>query len=136
MTSRNRPLFLTVMAILFALLAASNATKAIQAANSAASGFVLFGVRFEDTTMNLVLGLPFAVLLAAYALGLWGMRRWVAWIAVPYALYVPFNLTLFWFFQPADNLPPVAGLVGYLVLAVGGSVGTALYLMRHYEELD
>ncbi|MAX14259.1 MAG: hypothetical protein CMN59_01970 [Sphingobium sp.] len=42
------------------------------------------------------------------------MRRWVTNIAVPYAFYVPTNLSLFWFFQPADNLPPLAFMVGYL----------------------
>lgn len=136
MAQTKRPAFLTLMAILFALLALSNGTKALQAMNGDTSGFVLFGFRFHDVAMNLVLGLPFAVLLAAYATGLWKMRRWVTNIAVPYAFYVPTNLSLFWFFQPADNLPPLAFMVGYLFLAIGGSVGTALYLMRHYDELS
>ena len=60
----------------------------------------------------------------------------MAWIAVPYAFYVPTNLTLFWFFQPAENLPPVAFILGYLFLAIGGSVGTGLYVMRNYDKLE
>ena len=83
MESRKRPAFLTLMAILFGILAVSNATKFLQAMGGGISGFVLFGVRFHDLLSNLLLGLPFAVLLAAYSFGLWRQRRWVAWIAVP-----------------------------------------------------
>lgn len=132
----RRPAFFTLMSVLFTLLAISNATKILQIADDdPISGFVLFGNRFYDPMANLLLGLPFAALLATYAFGLWKMKKWVAWIAVPYAFYVPTNLTLFWFFQPADNLPPVAFILGYLFLAIGGSVGTGLYVMRNYDRL-
>jgi hypothetical protein len=136
MTDAKRPLFLTGMVLLFTLLAISNATKWLQAGLSPVSGFVFFGVRFDTLSMNLALGLPFAALLAAYARGLWTMRRWVTYIAVPYAFYVPVNLVLFWFFAPADQLPAIGGILGYLFFALGGSVGTALYLMRHYDDLE
>ena len=133
----KRPPFLTLMSLLFVVMAISNATKFLQVSEGdPISGFVFFGNRFHDPAMNLMLGLPFAVLLAAYARGLWKMKKWVARIAVPYAFYVPTNLTLFWFFQPADNLPPVYFIVGYLFLAVGGSVGTGLYVMRYFDRLE
>jgi hypothetical protein len=133
----KRPLFLTIMSILFVALAISNATKVLQIAQgNPISGFVFFGNRFHDSATNLMLGLPFAALLLTYAFGLWKMKKWVAWIAVPYAFYVPTNLTLFWFFQPADNLPSVAFIVGYLILALGGSVGTGLYVMRYFDRLE
>ena len=132
----NRPAFLTGMALLFTLLAISNATKWLQAGANPISGFVLLGVRYDTLAMNLALGLPFAALLAAYARGLWTMRRWVTWIAVPYAFYVPTNLVLFWFFDAAGELPPITFILGYLFLALGGSIGTALYLMRHYDDLE
>lgn len=133
----RRPVFLTVMAILFAALAISNATKIFQASEAnPVGGFVFFGVRFRDPVAILALALPFAGLLLTYARGLWVRKKWVAWIAVPYAFYVPANLTLFWFFQPADKLPPVAFIAGYLFLALGGSIGTALYLMRYFDELE
>ena len=135
MSQAKRSGFLTLMAVLFAILALSNATKFLQAMGGGTSGFVLFGLRFHDLLPNLLLGLPFAAMLGAYSFGLWNRKRWVTFIAVPYALYVPVNLTLFWFFAPNDNLPPVGFILGYLVFAVGGSVGTALYLMRHYDEL-
>lgn len=135
-TFTKRPKFMSLMSVLFGLLAISDATKALQAQSSEISGFVFFGTRFHDVAMNLALGLPFAALLAAYAIGLWKMQKWVAVIAVVYALYVPANLTLFWFFQPADNLPPVTFIVVYLIMAIGGSVGTGLYVMRHYDKLN
>ena len=135
--NRKRPAFLTMMAILFAMMAISNATKVFQATEgNPVGGFVFFGVRFRETLPILFLALPFAALLATYARGLWLQKKWVAWIAVPYAFYVPANLTLFWFFQPADNLPPIAFIGAYLFFAVGGSVGTALYLMRHFDDLE
>ncbi len=136
MEKTKRPAFLTGMALLFTLLAISNASKWLQAGSNPTAGFVLFGVRYDTLAMNLALGLPFAVLLLAYARGLWTMRRWVTWIAVPYAFYVPTNLVLFWFFDSASELPSVAGILGYLFLALGGSVGTALYLMRHFDDLE
>ncbi len=132
----KRPPFLTLMAILFAVMAVSNASKVLQVSESnPVGGFVFLGVRFRETLPLLLVSLPFAAMLAAYARGLWLQKRWVARIAVPYAFYVPANLTLFWFFQPADNLPSIAFIASYIFFAVGGSVGTALYLMRHYEEL-
>jgi hypothetical protein len=45
------------------------------------------------------------------------------------------NLVLFWYRQTSPNLPPVGSLVGYLVVALGGSIGTALYLAYHREKL-
>ncbi len=134
---RKRPIFPTLMALLFSILALSNATKVFQASEAnPVGGFVFFGVRFRDTAPILLLALPFAALLATYARGLWTQKKWVAWISVPYAFYVPTNLTLFWFYQPADKLPPMAFIYGYLFLALGGAIGTALWVMRHFEELQ
>jgi hypothetical protein len=121
--------FLTTMAVLLGLLAVSNATKALQyALNPGMSGIVVFGVRQETIAGNLVLGPLMAAVLAAYAVGLWRQRAWVRPIAYAYAFYVPTNLVLFWYRAPSDPVPPVAFLLGYLVFALGGSIGTALVL--------
>lgn len=122
--------FLTTMAVLFGLLAVSNATKALQfALNPGVSGIVIFGVRQETIAGNLVLGPLMAVVLGAYAVGLWRQRAWVRPLAVAYAFYVPTNLVLFWYFAPNDPVPPVGFLVAYLAFALGGAIGTALVLM-------
>ena len=133
---RRRGSFLTVMAVLFAILAVSNATKALQHLRDPSHlGVVLFGVRFETVAANAVLGPLLGAVLAAYAYGLWGMRRWVLPLAIAYAFWVPFNLVLFWHRDLGPEIPPVAFIVAYLVFAVGGSVGTALYLAYHHDRL-
>ncbi len=123
------------MTVLFSVLAASNALKAVQHTFADNLGFVLFGVRFDSFAANLALGLPFAALLATYARGIWTMQRWVIPISIAYAFYVPTNLVLFWFFDAALEARPVAGILVYLFFALGGSIGTALYLCWHHDRL-
>ena len=63
---RKRGAFLTVMAVLFAILALSNTTKALQhLQNPTVLGMVIFGVRFETVTANLILGPLLGAVLAA-----------------------------------------------------------------------
>jgi len=137
MTRQNaRGPFLTMMAVLFGLLAVSNATKALQHLRDPKKlGLVLFGVRFESVVANVVLGPLMGLVLAAYAFGLWRRRRWVVPLAVVYAFYVPTNLVLFWYRQTGPEIPPLGFIVVYLVFALGGSIGTALYLAFHRERL-
>ena len=116
MSEATRGRFLSTMAVLFSILALSNATKVFQSMNSPTQGFVLFGIRFETLAPNLVFGLLFAAILAAYARGIWKMQRWVLPISVAYAFYVPTNLVLFWYMRsPPDR--PIAGIVAYLTVA-------------------
>lgn len=132
----GRGVFLTVMAVLIALLALSNFTKALQyLRNPTHLGLVVFGVRFETVGSNAVLGPLFGAILAAYAYGLWQLKRWVLPLSVVYAFYVPVNLVLFWFLHQDLQRPPVPGIVGYLAVALTGSVGTALYLAYHHDRL-
>lgn len=133
---RERGPFLTVMAGLFGLLALSNLTKAFQhARNPQVGGIVIFGVRFETLPANLLLGGLMGLVLALYAYGLWKLRPWVAPLSIAYAFYVPVNLALFWYFQTAPEIPPLGFMLAYLAIALGGSVGTALYLAYHRDKL-
>ncbi len=128
--------FLSAMTVLFSLLALSNATKFLQSMSTPErSGFVLFGVRFEALAPNLIFGLLFAALLAAYARGIWKMQRWVLPLSIVYAFYVPTNLVLFWYMRPPPDRPLI-GILAYLVVALGGSIGTALYLCAHRDRLQ
>jgi hypothetical protein len=138
MTERpRRGPFLTGMAVLFAALAISNATKALQHLRDPAHlGVVLFGVRFESVGANATLGPLLGAVLAAYAYGVWRMRRWVLPLAIAYAFWVPTNLVLFWHRDVGPEIPPVGAILGYLFFAIGGSVGTALYLAYHRERLS
>ena len=134
---RVRGAFLTVMAVLFGLLALSNFTKALQHLRDPSHlGIVILGVRFESVPSNLILGPMMGVVLAAYAYGLWTLRPWVAPLSVVYAFYVPVNLVLFWYLQTGPEIPPLGFMLTYLAVAFTGSIGTALYLAYHQEKLE
>ena len=132
----QRGLFLTIFAVLLFVLAFSDATKALQHLRNPHLGLVLFGNRFETTAANLMLGLPFGAFLAAYAYGIWNMKRWALPLGVSYAFYVPVNLVLFWFINVQEQRPPVPGILVYLAVSLTGSIGTALYLAYHRHRLS
>lgn len=133
---RTRGAFLTVVAILFAVLALSNTTKALQyQLDPSHLGIVIFGVRFESVLSNVLLGPLLGAILAAYAYGLWTLKPWVAPLSIAYAFYVPLNLVLFWYRHREPEIPPLLGLLGYLAIAFTGSIGTALYLAYHRDKL-
>jgi len=134
-SSESRGIFLTVMAVLFVVLALSDFTKALQYANNpAVGGLVVFGHKFEGVAINLVLGPLFGMVLLIYAYGIWKMRAWVLPLSLVYAFYVPYNLVLFWFTHTAGPRS-IGFIVFYLAIALTGSVGTALYLAYHRERL-
>ncbi len=134
--TRTRPQFLTTMAVLFTALAISNLTKVWQVANNPTGGIVVFGIRFRETLPTALLGGGLALVLLAYAFGVWKMRRWVLRIAIPWAFWVPLNLVLFWDYQVEPPRFGLVGFLGYLFLALGGSIGTALYLTYHQDLLS
>ena len=135
-SARDRGPFLTVMAVLFGLLALSNATKALQHLGDPKTlGIVIAGVRFESILANLILGGAMGVVLAAYAYGLWTLKRWVVPLSIAYAFYVPVNLALFWYLQTGPDIPPLGGILAYLAVAYTGAIGTALYIAYHREKL-
>jgi hypothetical protein len=135
-TQRARGPFLTVMAVLFGILAVSNGTKALQHLRDPKTlGIVVFGVRSETVGGNLVLGPLMGAALAAYAYGLWTLKRWVVPVSIVYAFYVPVNLVLFWYFQTGPEVPPLGFILIYLAVAFTGSIGTALYIASHRDKL-
>ena len=134
-STESRGTFLTVMAVLFVVLAISDFTKALQYANNpAVGGLVVFGHKFEGVAINLVLGPLFGMVLLTYAYGIWKMRAWVLPLSLVYAFYVPYNLVLFWFTHTTGPRS-IGFIVFYLAIALTGSVGTALYLAYHRERL-
>ena len=133
---RRRGPFLTVMAVLFTLLTVSNFTKALQYANNpTVGGIVVFGHRFEGVGSNLIFGPLMGLVVGAYAIGLWRLKRWVAPLSIAYAFFVPLNLVLFWYFQTGPDIPALGFILVYLAIALTGSVGTALYLAYHRDLL-
>jgi len=136
LNTKPRGSFLSVMAVLFGLLAISNFTKAVQYLRDPTHlGIVIFGVRFESVQSNLILGPLMGVILAAYAYGLWHLRPWVAPLSIAYAFYVPVNLVLFWYRQTGPEIPPLGFILSYLTIAFTDSIGTALYVAYHRDKL-
>ncbi len=134
---RTRGPFLTSMAMLLGLLTVSNFTKVFQHQSDPKTlGIVVFGTRFESVLANAIVGPAMGIVVGTYAYGLWMQRRWVAPLSIVYAFYVPANIALFWYRQTDPDVPSLAFIVGYLAIALGGSIGTALYLAYHPEKLD
>jgi len=123
------------MTVLFLVLALSDFTKALQViGNPAVGGIVVFGHKFHSVAHNLILGPLFGIVFLIYAYGIWKLRAWVLPLAIVYAFYVPYNLVLFWYTQPPGPRP-IGFIVGYLAIALIGSIGTAIYLAYHRERL-
>ena len=134
-TTTSRDIFLTVMTVLFVILAISDVTKPLQhLRNPADLGLVVLGHRFHTLTSNLILGPIFGAILAAYAYGLWTLKAWTAPFSIVYAFYVPVNEVLFWSLH--THQPPSRGFILiYLALSLTGSIGTALYVAYHRDQL-
>src|SRR5258708_20269822 len=133
--TESRGPFLTVMAVLFVVLAISDFTKALQYANNpAVGGLVVVGHKFEGVAINLLLGPLFGMVLLIYAYGIWKMRAWVLPLSLVYAFYVPYNLVLFWFTHTTGPRS-IGFIVFYLPIALTGSAGPALYLPSHPHRL-
>jgi hypothetical protein len=133
-TSRDR--LLTILAVLIGLLAVSNFWKpmAQRFDPEGSAGFVFFGTRLRGGA-NAVAGPLFGLLLAAYAYGVWTMRRWVVPIACIYAAYVIANLVFFMLNAPPAEKPPMLGMLAYAAVAIGVSSGGAYYLLQHRDRL-
>ena len=134
-TGRDR--ILTTLAVLMGLLAISNFAKPLgQAMDPGGSaGFVFFGHRLHGTA-NAIVGPVFGLLLAAYAYGVWTMKRWVVPLAGAYAGYVILNLVLFTANPPPGDRTPLLFMLGYAAVAIGVSSGGAVYLYGHRGRLS
>jgi hypothetical protein len=133
MAAKSRGIVLTIFAVLFALMALSNFSKPLHMSSNV--GFVFFGTKLTGTA-NLIVGPLFGLLLAIYAYGIWTMRRFALPIAHFYATYVILNLLLFTMNnRGTGNLPPMAGWIAYVVVAVGVSLGSAVMLTRRKADL-
>jgi len=127
----KRGWFLTVSAILFALLALSNFLKPILA--DAHTGFVFFGRRLSGVP-NDILGPVFGLILVAYLIGIWQMRRFAMPLGWAYAAYVIANTVLFWM-HTTNEPPSPAFMVASLVVGLGVPIGSAVVLTHKRAQL-
>jgi len=136
MNKPDRGLLLTVLALLFGLLAFSDLTKPLQASLGAGlrPGFVLFGHRLSGTG-NAVVGPLFGLYLLVYAAGIWRMHRWALPVGTVYAVYVIVNLTLFMVRDPEPMREGVLFGAIYAVVAIGVSWGAVWVLSQRRAAL-
>jgi len=136
MNKPDRGLLVTVLALLFGLLAFSDLTKPLQASLGAGlrPGFVLFGHRLSGTG-NAVVGPLFSLYLLVYAAGIWRMRRWALPVGTVYAVYVIVNLTLFMVRDPEPMREGVLFGAIYAVVAIGVSWGAVWVLSQRRAAL-
>jgi|SRR5271163_977820 len=134
MADSRRSTGLTILAILFAILALSDILKPLHL-EGPTTGLVFFGKRLSGVP-NAILGPALGFVLLIYAAGIWRMRRYAIAIGFAYAIYVTINLVLFTMRNPpaasaSDRIFGIVYVVGALVL----SWGTAILLRRHQAEL-
>jgi hypothetical protein len=130
---QSRGMALTVFAILFVLLAISDFAKPFQ--HDPGAGLVIFGIKTAGVT-NAILAPLFGIFLAAYAAGIWRMRRWALPIAFAYAGYVTLNMILFSVFSAgAPKRPSIFFIVLTLGVGIGVPLATAILLSRRKAQL-
>jgi hypothetical protein len=129
MPNSRRSGALTVLAILFAILALSDILKPLHL-EGPTTGLVFFGKRLSGTP-DAILGPLLGIFLLIYAAGIWQMRHYAMYLGYAYAIYVTLNLVLFSVRNPslASKSEVVFGIV-YVIGALGLSWGTAILLSR------
>lgn len=135
MPNSRRSGALTVLAILFAILALSDILKPLHL-EGPTTGLVFFGKRLSGTP-DAILGPLLGVFLLIYAAGIWGMRRYSMYLGYAYAIYVTVNLVLFSVRNPSpasqgEVIFDIVYIIGALVL----SWGTAILLSRSKAALQ
>ena len=136
MNDPDRGPLLTLLAVLFGLLALSNLAKPLEAGlgGGLRPGFVLFGHRLSGTA-NAVVGPLFGLYLLVYAAGIWRRRRWALPVGTVYAVYVIVNLTLFMLRDPEPMREGVLFGAIYALVALGVSWGAVWVLSQRRAAL-
>lgn len=129
MANSRRGTALTVLAILFPILAVSDILKPLHL-EGPTTGLVFFGKRLSGAP-NAILGPILGIVLLIYAAGIWRMSRYALYLGYAYAIYVTINLILFSARNPSltSRSEMIFGIV-YIVFALALSWGTPVLLSR------
>lgn len=134
MDNSKRGTALTIIAILFAILAITDILKPLHL-EGPTTGLVFFGVR-QTGIANAILGPLMGLILLTYAAGIWMMRRYAMPLGWAYAIYVMVNLGLFVSLNPpAKSRGEMVFGVVYMVVAITMTIATALILTRRRNDL-
>ena len=132
MPTKSRGATLTILAILFGLLAISDFMKPFS--HDPGVGFVFMGVRLKGTG-NAVMGPLFGLCLAIYAYGIWAMRRFALPVAYIFTAWVVVNTVLFSMKNRNEPHPSLAFSIVATVIGIGVPLATALLLSRRQNDL-
>lgn len=134
MADSRRSVALTILAILFAILAVTDILKPFHL-EGPTTGLVFFGRRLSGTP-DAILGPLLGVFLLIYAVGILRMQRLALYLGYAYAIYVTLNLILYAVRNPppASQSEMIFGIF-YIVFALAFSWGTAILLNRRKAEL-
>jgi hypothetical protein len=128
MAERSRGTLLTIFAILFGLLALSNFSKPFLHGGN----FVFLGAKMTGSA-NLVLSWLFGILLAAYAYGIWTMRKFALPIAYFFFPWVVLNTILF---RVKNHPTGQQHVAGFAILAIGLGVPLASLIILHRRRAE
>ena len=132
MEKSKRGAMLTVVAVLFALLAVSDFLKPFT--ENDRTGVVIFGFR-QHGLADAILAPMLGLILLAYATGILLMRRFAIPLGWAYAAFVIANLILFRILNPPKSQQEMIFGFGFMLVAIAITVGTALVLTRRRAEL-
>jgi hypothetical protein len=132
MAEKSRGVTLTIFAILFGLLAFSNFYKPFS--HDPGTTFIFLGGRMSGGA-NFVLAWLFGILLAAYAYGIWTMRKFALPIAYFYLPWVIVNTILFGIRNSGGMQPSAAIAIGSILIGVGVPLASLILLRRRQAEL-
>lgn len=130
MAEKSRGAALTIIAILFGLLALSNFLKPFMHG----ANFVFLGTKTTGTA-NAILSMVFGILLVAYAYGIWAMRKFALPIAYAYFPWVVLNMILFTMKNPDAPQPSVVFAIATLGIGIGVPLASLIILHRRRAEL-
>jgi len=132
MEKSKRGTMLTVVAVLFAMLAVSDFLKPFS--ENARTGIVIFGFR-QHGLADMILAPLLGLILLAYATGILLMRRFAIPLGWAYAAFVIANMILFRIFNPPKSQNEMIFGFGFMIVAIAITVGTALLLTRRRPDL-
>jgi hypothetical protein len=130
MEEKSRGVTLTIIALLFALLAISNFLKPFHLEPS--EGFIFLGTKLTGSA-NAIMGPLFGFLLLVYAYGIWAMRKFALAAAYIFLLWVLLNMTLF--AVKNHGAQPLAANLAAAIVGIGVPLASAVVLHRRRADL-
>jgi hypothetical protein len=132
MADKKRGAVLTILAILFVLIALSNFLKPLSGGRG---HFVFLGMK-QSGIANAILGPLFGLMQLVIAAGIWRMKRYTIGLGYAYTGYVVLNTILFNIRNPQPwDVKLIVFWFIYIAIGVGVPLATAMIMSRRRDEL-